>query len=155
MPGRTWVIAPDEASLRERWERLTRGPDAARKEVLSHPHGSNGVLGDRHANKALSEGLHGHERRLLTVAKDKGQVVTPVRYGFRSFDRQWTIPDNRLLNRPNPTLWEAHSPRQVHLTAPRDRTPTAGPALTFTGGALYFTAPQRPPEDKGRFSERR
>src|SRR6266700_2640521 len=60
-------------------------------------------------------------------------VVEPTRYGFRSLDRQWIIPDARLINQPNPTLWKAYSQRQVHLTAPEDRTPTAGPSLTFSG----------------------
>ncbi len=59
--------------------------------------------------------------------------MAPVRYGFRSFDRQWIIPDNRLLNRPNPTLWETHSPKQVYLTALTRSSPASGPALTFTG----------------------
>ena len=26
------------------------------------------------------------------------RTVPPIRYGFRSFDRQWIIPDARLLN---------------------------------------------------------
>ncbi len=68
----------------------------------------------------------------MSVAKDRGGVVAPIRYGFRSFDRQWIIPDNRLLNRPNPTLWQWHSPQQVYLTAPHDRTPLNGPSLSFT-----------------------
>lgn len=63
---------------------------------------------------------------------DQGSCVEPTRYGFRSFDRQWIIPDNRLINRPNPRLWESWSDRQVFLTAPSDRSPTDGPALTFT-----------------------
>jgi hypothetical protein len=29
-------------------------------------------------------------------------------------------------------LWELHSERQVYVTAPNDRSPSAGPALTFT-----------------------
>ena len=45
---------------------------------------------------------------------------------------QWIIPDNRLINRPNPDLWEVYSERQVYLTAPTDRSPSAGSALTFT-----------------------
>jgi hypothetical protein len=69
----------------------------------------------------------------MSVASDKGKVVKPIRYGFRSFDRQWIIPDNRVLNRPNPTLWEHYSDEQVYLTAPHDRTPTGGPAVSFTG----------------------
>ncbi|MGH7171667.1 MAG: type ISP restriction/modification enzyme, partial [Gemmataceae bacterium] len=54
------------------------------------------------------------------------------RYGFRSFDRQWIIPDNRVINRPNPALWKVFSEKQLYLTAPSDRSPSAGPALSFT-----------------------
>jgi hypothetical protein len=42
------------------------------------------------------------------------------------------IPDNRVINRPNPELWRAHSEIQLYLTAPSDRSPSAGPALSFT-----------------------
>jgi hypothetical protein len=132
MPGRTWVIAPDKQSLEARWKKLIGETDPARKEILFHPHGSDGNLGDRHTGKRLSEGLPGHEFRALSVGQDNGAVVPPIRYGFRSFDRQWIIPDNRLLNRPNPTLWAMYSTQQVYLTAPHDRTPTSGPTMTFT-----------------------
>lgn len=106
--------------------------DAGRKEVLFHPHGSEGELGDRHTGKVLSEGLAGHEYRAVSVGKDAGQVVTPIHYGFRSFDRQWIIPDNRLINRPNPTLWSLHSKKQIYLTALRSISPTNGLGLSFT-----------------------
>lgn len=132
MPGRTWVIAPDAVSLRRRWDRLVQEKDPERKEVLFHPHAPHGELGDRYTKKTLGEGLYGHEYRNFSVASDNGSAVLPVRYGFRSFDRQWIIPDNRLLNRPNPKLWKTHPQQQVYLTAPHDRTPTAGPALSFT-----------------------
>ncbi len=132
MPGRTWVIAPDAESLRLRWNALIQENDPDRKELLFHPHKPRGELGDRHTAKVPSESLHGHEPRMMSVASDKGPVVAPIRYGFRSFDRQWIISDYRLLNRPNPTLWNTHSTRQVYLTAPHDRTPINGPALTFT-----------------------
>jgi Type ISP C-terminal specificity domain len=56
-----------------------------------------------------------------------------MRYGFRSFDRQWIIPDNRLIDRPNPALWERHSEHQVYITALTRYSPKGGPALTFTG----------------------
>jgi predicted helicase len=81
----------------------------------------------------LKTGLAGHEYRPEAVKDDHGAVVTPTRYGFRSFDRQWIIPDSRLINRPNPTLWDAYSPKQVYLTALEAHSPSSGPALTFTG----------------------
>ena len=50
MPGRTWVIAPDVASLARRWARLVGERDAARKEVLFHPHLRRGRLAQHRAN---------------------------------------------------------------------------------------------------------
>ena len=127
MPGRTWVIAPDKESLERRWDVLRTESDAARKQALFHPH----LQGDRDIYKTLQRGLFGHPFRGGQIAKDAKPVVRPARYAFRSFDRQWIIPDARLINRPNPTLWDCHSDQQVYMTAPHDRAPTAGPALTF------------------------
>lgn len=132
MPGRTWIIAPDAESLRQRWQTLIDAPDN-QKEVLFHPHLRNGEPGDKHSRKVVTKGLPGYEPRPTSVADEQGPCVPPVRYGFRSFDRQWIIPDNRLINQPNPELWESYSESQVYLTAPSDRSPSAGPALTFTG----------------------
>ncbi len=132
MPGRTWIIAPDVDSLKARWSRLIAEKDSDKKELLFHPHLRKGKPGDKHVRKVLSEGLTDHEARLEAVVRDNKPVIEPIRYGFRSYDRQWIIPDARLINQPNPTLWKNYSARQVHLTAPEDRTPTAGPALTLT-----------------------
>lgn len=131
MPGRTWIIAPDADSLKQRFSKLVAAP-LAHKEVLFHPHLRNGDPGDKHINRVVPKALAGFELRPKTIAAERGPCLEPARYGFRSFDRQWIIPDNRLINQPNPELWALHSDRQVYLTAPSDRSPTAGPALTFT-----------------------
>lgn len=131
MPGRTWVIAPDKQSLQRRWKRLIEA-SGEEQENLFHPHLPKGKLGDRHSTRRVAKGLSGHEAREDSVAEDTGSCVAPTCYACRSFDRQWIIPDNRLLNRPNPQLWEWYSERQVFLTAPSDRSPTNGPALTFS-----------------------
>lgn len=131
MPGRTWIIAPDQESLRKRWMTLVRAPSDY-KETLFHPHLRNGKPGDKHSKKVVPRGLPGYIPRPISVAEDAGPCVQPVPYGFRSFDRQWIIPDIRLINQPNPKLWEVYSKEQVYLTAPSDRSPTVGPALTFT-----------------------
>ena len=128
MPGRTWVIAPDRDSLERRWKALQSEADAGKKETLFYPH----LQGDKHVHKRLRQGLYGHEFRSVSVASDTGAVIRPVRYGHRSFDRQWIIPDGRLINRPNPTLWETHSGRQVYMTALQAHALTAGPAITFS-----------------------
>ena len=129
MPGRTWIIAPDAEFLKARWSRLISEKDAAKKEILFHPHQG----GDKTLAKKSTTGLSGHEHRPEAVKDDQKPAITPTRYGFRSFDRQWIIPDARLINRPNPTLWDTHSPRQIYLTALEAHSPSSGPAVTFTG----------------------
>jgi hypothetical protein len=145
MSGRTWVIAPDVASLERRWDRLLSEPSKAERALLFHPHEG----GDKTISKRSTKGLPGHhqpiasiESGLVDMASADSQIanqgirattiVTPSRYGFRSFDRQFIVPDNRLINRANPGLWAGYGARQVFLTAPMDRTPENGPALTAT-----------------------
>lgn len=133
MPGRTWVIAPDPESLVQRWDKLVATPSGIEQEKLFHPHLRKGQPGDRHSNKKTSASLAGQEERLIAVSADKGSCIAPVRYAFRSFDRQWIIPDARLINQPNPRLWKMCSERQTFLTAFTEKAPGSGPALTISG----------------------
>lgn len=132
MLGRTWVIAPDVESLRRRWERLVMAP-AEQKERLFHPHLAKKGLGDRHINRVVSTALAGYAVNERAVGEEERACVAPVPYGVRSFDRQWIVPDVRLINRPNPELWQVRSDRQLYLTASQDRSPTNGPAITVSG----------------------
>jgi hypothetical protein len=132
MPGRTWIIAPDVDSLERRWNKLVHAP-ADQKEDLFHPHLSNGKLGDRHSKRVVRQGLPGFAALARPVDDERGSCIDPVRYGFRSFDRQWIIPDNRVINRPNPELWHSRSDEQIYLTALSRTSPSSGPAITFTG----------------------
>lgn len=135
MPGRTWVIAPDRQSLVRRWEMLVAEPRPEWRSTLFHPHLRDGKPGDKHIDKA-SKALPGSHGPLESVARHISQknaaLVHPIRYGFRSFDRQWIIPDNRLINQPNPGLWATGSDQQVYLTALSRSAPKNGPAVTFT-----------------------
>ncbi len=128
MPGRTWIVAPDRETLQRRWKALQSETDTGTKEALFYPH----PQGDKHVYKPLRRGLHGHKFRSGPVASDTGDAISPVPYGHRSFDRQWIIPDGRLINRPNPTLWGSHSDRQVYMTALQSHPISAGPAVTFS-----------------------
>jgi hypothetical protein len=115
--------------LRDRWARLVAEKDPAKKAVLFHPH----MNGDKTLTKVAKESLEGHKHPPVSVDDDKGPGADPVRYGFRSFDRQWLVPDNRLINRANPTLWRWHSKSQVYATALSASSPKAGPGLSFSG----------------------
>lgn len=157
MPGRTWVIAPDAKTLGDRWARLVvdnanseseKKTLADRRAVLFHPHLRNGQPGDRHVDKA-GKSLGGAQDSLPSIANaliavSSGdlaiaqkalaavQLQKPTRYGFRSFDRQWIIPDSRVINQPNPSLWESFSKEQLYLTALSRSAPANGPAVTLT-----------------------
>lgn len=140
-PGRTWVIAPDAQSLTNRWNRLVAESSAEERGQLFE-----NKSGDRHIAKAAKalDGQHGALKSIETLLEEKGhsstkaeaeqqlKVLPPIRYGFRSFDRQWIIPDSRLIDRHRPELWAAHGKSQVYLTALMAHSPTSGPALTAT-----------------------
>lgn len=132
MPGRTWIIAPDAASLEARWNKLIHEKDADEKEKLFHPHMRGGKLGDKHSGKVVAKPLPGYPANEKSVANETGAMLPALRYGFRSFDRQWIIPDIRLINQANPTLWEMFSEKQIYLTSLSRHSPTHGPAMSFS-----------------------
>lgn len=131
-PKRTWVVAPDVDSLHARWRRLIESPNTD-KETLFHATLREGKPADRHVRSIVREPLPGYAPVTTPLMDERGPCVPPVRYAFRSFDRQWIIPDPRVITQPNAALWESRSDRQVFFTAPCDRAPTAGPALTLSG----------------------
>ena len=70
---------------------------------------------DRTLDKIVKVDLGPHQtrpdqRRSMTRAR----LITPIRYAFRSFDRQWIVPDHRLLSQARSKLWEGHSETQVY-----------------------------------------
>ncbi len=131
-PKRVWVIAPDAGSLVKRWRALVEAP-AEKKESLFHPTLRNGVPADRHVRSILTETLPGYSPATSPLISETSECPVPVQYGFRSFDRQWIIPDIRVITQPNARLWQTQSSMQSFATALSSQAPTSGPALTFTG----------------------
>jgi type ISP restriction-modification system protein len=126
MAGRTWVVAPLPETLRARWRRLvSASADDKRALFQEHPR-------DRPITKVLRDGLPGFPASPGAIADEAGPCPDPVRVGYRSFDRQWLIPDKRLINQPNPSLWASRSDRQIFLTGLEAHSPTSGPAVTFS-----------------------
>ena len=63
---------------------------------------------------------------------ESGEAEQPVRYGYRSLDRQWIIPDSRILDRARPDLWRARVPGQVFVVEQHGRVIESGPAIVFS-----------------------
>ncbi|MFO0631110.1 MAG: type ISP restriction/modification enzyme [Polyangiales bacterium] len=128
MPGmkanRNWIYAPEASLLRRRWRRLldTADPDqkkALMKETPDRALGKQGVLP-----------IPGQPARTGPLATEK-DGCTPVRVSLRSFDRQFVIPDARVIDRPRGELWGVNSLLQVFATQQGDRGIRRGPAVTF------------------------
>ena len=129
---RVWVISPDPVSLRARWNVLVHAADD-KKELLFHPTLRDGKPADRHVRSVVLEGLPGFVAKPTRLVDEAGDCEAPIPYGFRSFNRQWIIPDPRVITQPNAKLWRSRSPSQVYLTALSRSTPGAGPGISLTG----------------------
>ncbi|MXV90427.1 MAG: N-6 DNA methylase [Acidimicrobiia bacterium] len=125
---RGWPTSADPNTLQQRWDELVGELNRERKRTLFQKTDSRTIDWKSAVN------LPGcpPERSATPIAQEKGPCPTPIRLGRRSFDRQWIIPDKRVLDRPAPSLWETWSDRQVHLTCIEDDHPDNGPAVTFT-----------------------
>jgi hypothetical protein len=97
-------------TLQRRWDVLRNEKDPEEKEVLFHPDR------DRYLTKIVKVDLGSHHVSPIPVAQDQGSIVAPTHYAFRSFDRQWIIPDHRLLSMARPELWGMDSGKQIYLT---------------------------------------
>lgn len=110
-----------------RWCDLQKEPLRSIKDELFHPDR------DRTLDRSFDEGLGEHENRNVSVNADTWDIIAATRFGARSFDRRWIIPDKRLISQPRPPLWREFGEQQVYLTAPEDRGPKSGPSLTVAG----------------------
>lgn len=125
-PHRVWPIAPDKEFLTKRWQALVSEKNIDSKSLRLQPDD------DRNLNKIVRTGLTGFKHSVAKLSDETNMECELARYAFRSFDRQWIIPDHRLLSRARPLLWDNHSQTQVFATAIERASVKSGPAITFT-----------------------
>jgi predicted helicase len=77
--------------------------------------------------------LPGFPPALRPLTEEFGPCPEPIHVAYRSFDRQWLIPDNRLLVMARPPLWQVRSEHQIYVSEQDAHEIEDGPALTFTG----------------------
>lgn len=124
-PNRAWVYDPSPDILVQRWNQLVSVTDRERKRELFKE------SSDRKLDTKVDP-LPGGPPHQGTIADETGACAEPVRVAFRSFDRQWIIPDNRLLHRPSPDLWRATGPGQVFAVEQHSKVISSGPGIVFT-----------------------
>ena len=123
---RIWPIGESRSVLESRWKQLLRLPLGERGKALKE----TGARNIRHSYPSLD----GSEKILPAI--DKLKPDTPpfqlTRYAYRSFDRHWVLLDNRLCDRPRPTLQSAHSEKQVYISCLLTNVLGEGPSVTAT-----------------------
>ncbi len=123
---RTWPIAEVKSLAERRWQSLLLEVSRERGRLLKQ-------TGFRTTTSTPTPLLGSGPRLEMLGDLDRGdQPEGFEHYGYRSFDRQWIIADNRLADRPRPELWRARGPSQVFLTTLTSTRLGQGPALTAT-----------------------
>ena len=121
---RTWPIAPNKDTLEKRWRALLSAKD---RSVAFHGTGDREIAGTYRVVLTPKADF-----RPIGKLPTNSPVPPIVWYAYRSFDRQFLIADGRLMSRPRPELWAAHSQRQVYLATLLNHPLGHGPALTAT-----------------------
>lgn len=125
-PNRTWVYAPHPDILTTRWQRLVSEPDPDAKKLLFKE------SRDRKLDSVV-DGLPGHPSHMTTIGQESGACPNPTRVAYRSFDRQWVVPDNRLFHGPSPGLWRAVTVAgQMFLSEQHAHAFDSGPGTTVS-----------------------
>ena len=121
---RTWPIAPTTELLVTRWSALLAAADRSLAFRESRDRKIDSTVGD----------LLDHKARLEPLSQlDTHDAVCQVRrYGFRSFDRQYALVDNRLGDYLRPVLWQTASANQIYFASAFTQVLTDGPALTVS-----------------------
>jgi Type ISP C-terminal specificity domain/N-6 DNA Methylase len=122
-PNRTWVYAPDADVLKTRWNRLIAADIADKAKLYKENDPRVGIT---------VPPLPGYPQASGPIGRETGPCPNPARVAYRAFDRQWIIPDNRLLERSRPDLWRVRqAPGQVFTVEQHSKPLTEGPGLVF------------------------
>ncbi|MFI1584794.1 type ISP restriction/modification enzyme [Embleya sp. NPDC020630] len=123
-PGRVWVYAPMPSTLERRWALFLAADTETRREMFREAR-------DRKLT-TLVPALPGVPEHHGSLADEARPHPAPVRVAYRSFDRQWLIPDSRLMEVPRPDLWRVRSSRQIFVSEQNAHPVTGGAGLVFT-----------------------
>ncbi|MEV0561557.1 type ISP restriction/modification enzyme [Dactylosporangium sp. NPDC050588] len=121
--GRTWIYAPDAETLHRRWRKFIHSGLSARRQMLPESR-------DRTV-ETIVQPLPGFPARRTPLAAETGPPLPPIQVAYRAFDRQWLIPDSRLMVMPRPPLWAVRSQDQIYLTEQNSQAIESGPGIAF------------------------
>ncbi|MEJ4100846.1 type ISP restriction/modification enzyme [Corynebacterium mastitidis] len=127
--SRTWPIAPGPQTLETRWNVLVRAKGEQQADLLrvspdrTPDWNGRGIDGSYYLGES-------EEKYLGALSSGEAPCPPPVRYGYRSFDRMWCLPDQRVGDRLAPSLWLNHGGEQMYLATLTSTSLGPGPAVT-------------------------
>lgn len=109
---RKWIIGESVDVLSQRWKTLLSARDSSQKQNLFYE------TRDRKISKQYRS-LEDSGNLLPPIVNLSSDTpsVEPIRYAYRSFDRQWALLDNRLCDFARPSLIRTHGDHQVYMTS--------------------------------------
>lgn len=117
---RTWPIAPSSDVLRERWKILLSSSDRA--DLFRES-------GDRMVGRPYQSVDGSTLLPAIAGLEEDTPIIEPLTYGYRTLDRQWIIPDGRLMARPRPVLWSTYGNSSLYLMSLFSIPLGKGPAI--------------------------
>lgn len=121
MISRTWPVGTSRDLLKRRWNTFV-GTTTTESRMLAFSPSKTGRSLQTQVLKMTPLAELGPSSRSEPI----------VRFGLRSFDRQWTFADPRLAKTESPSLWASLSDHQVFLTTMTTSSLGEGPAATVT-----------------------
>ncbi|HEY9072873.1 MAG TPA: type ISP restriction/modification enzyme, partial [Desulfobaccales bacterium] len=122
---RTWPIGETQEVLDERWRAFLKAAPEERAKLFH-------LTRDRNLTRGFLDPLTRQRLPALGSLKPRESCPRPIRYAYRSFNRQWALLDGRLSDFPRPNLLKAQSDRQVYLTSLLTEVLGEGPAGVAT-----------------------
>ena len=132
-PNKTWVYAPSESILQERWAELIEGNDLeVRAERFKETRDTKITEGKKPlpGSDTFQGSLESLNDQIAREFIPDTPNIVPV--GYRSFDRQYILADARLADMPRPQLWEHRVSEQIFIVEQHAHYPKAGPGLYFS-----------------------
>lgn len=122
---RKWPIAPDKASIEQRWRELVDSSPNQRSTYFKESR-------DRTLQTRVRGLLTGQPLKPIASCEGADSLEGIERYGYRSFERCWVAADARVGDYPRPDLWATRSDEQIFLGTLTSTKLGRGPALVAT-----------------------
>jgi hypothetical protein len=122
--GRSWVYGATPDILKSRWERFIAAGAPQRRAMFHET--------KRYNIDRLAGPLPGFPPAPGPLVGETGPCPEPIQVAYRAFDRQWLIPDRRLLAESRTGLWRVRSKHQIYVSEQDVQQIESGPGLLFT-----------------------